>query len=337
MRIGIIGAGGLGTALAARAAEAGHEVMIGDATAEGCRTGTTAEAAAFGEVVVVAAPIDVLPADDLQGKVVIDATDDDPPTRGTTVARALPAARVVRAFTALRPEDLERSGEHAERRTLPVVGSDPAAVATVSALAGALGFDPQDAGAPRAASRMPAPFSPERLADRAEINHLIVRYCRGVDRSDYDAIRETYHPDATDDHGAYVGDREGLIDYIRDRHVGIPFSMHAIQNQLIEFTDLDTAVAETYVTTFQTYPPGSEESLAVLSGGVVTDASKTAHFLLGGRYVDVITRRDGVWRFQDRRAVYDAGVLLEGVPTVMGASWTTGRRDTSDPSYAVLP
>ena len=50
----------------------------------------------------------------------------------------------------------------------------------------------------------------QRLIDKDEIRDLISRYARGVDRADWDLVRDTYHPDATDDHGDYKGEWEGL-------------------------------------------------------------------------------------------------------------------------------
>ena len=63
MQIGIIGAGSLGTALGDRLRDGGHEVMFGGAgsgravaTTPETRVGSNADAAAFGEVVVLAVP-----------------------------------------------------------------------------------------------------------------------------------------------------------------------------------------------------------------------------------------------------------------------------------------
>src|SRR4029450_280485 len=67
MRIGIIGAGRLGGVLAARLAGAGHGLMLGGHTSAqetGSRLGipacTPAGAAAFGEVIVLAVPFEVI-------------------------------------------------------------------------------------------------------------------------------------------------------------------------------------------------------------------------------------------------------------------------------------
>ena len=35
-----------------------------------------------------------------------------------------------------------------------------------------------------------------RLADRLEIRDVVYRYCRGIDRREYDLVRSCYHHDA---------------------------------------------------------------------------------------------------------------------------------------------
>lgn len=67
MKIGIIGAGFIGRALATLAVKSGHEVMLSNsraaktlgstAVAIGCKVGTALEAAGFGEVVIIAIPL----------------------------------------------------------------------------------------------------------------------------------------------------------------------------------------------------------------------------------------------------------------------------------------
>jgi hypothetical protein len=81
----------------------------------------------------------------------------------------------------------------------------------------------------------PNDYSPERIADRMQIQDTMYRWCRSVDRLDFDAMRQVFHPEAVDHHGAFDGGVEGLIDWIGNRHRTIPFSMHAVSNMLIEF------------------------------------------------------------------------------------------------------
>ena len=157
MRIGIIGSGNLGSKLEALFASAGHAVLaVGRADA--------ADAAAHGEIVVLALPYDAcasaLPplADALRGKVVVDATnpinpdwspmDLDGEAAAERVQSLLPDARVVKAFNmvfadVMTPEGLDRDGTPA---TVFVAGDDEDARATVAALADEVGFAPVEVG-----------------------------------------------------------------------------------------------------------------------------------------------------------------------------------------------
>lgn len=124
MRIGIIGAGALGTALAKRLGLKGHELMLSfardqakllnAAKAFGANAGTPAEAASFGEVVALAAPWNAVEtaleaAGSLAGKVVWDCTNALKPdmsglavgtttSAGETIAHPAPGARVVKGI-----------------------------------------------------------------------------------------------------------------------------------------------------------------------------------------------------------------------------------------------
>lgn len=175
MKIGIIGAGFIGRALARLAVAQGHEVTIANsrgphtltstAIALHCKTGTVDEAAGFGEVVVLAIPFQAIfqldPAP-FEGRIVIDANNYYPQRDGaiaeldahqaTTsglLARQLPDARVVKAFNAILQDDLESDARPAgapDRRALPLAGDDAAAKQVVAGLVDAFGFDPVDAG-----------------------------------------------------------------------------------------------------------------------------------------------------------------------------------------------
>ena len=142
MKFGIIGAGFIGRGLATLALKAGHDVMVSDsrgreslistAVAVGCKVGSAQEAAEFGEVVLVAIPLkhyQSIPAAPLARKIVVDANNYYPQrdgniaaldTNATTIsellARHLGNAKVVKAFNAILPGDLERDGRPAGAR-----------------------------------------------------------------------------------------------------------------------------------------------------------------------------------------------------------------------------
>jgi ketosteroid isomerase-like protein len=175
-------------------------------------------------------------------------------------------------------------------------------------------------------------YSPERLADRAQIQDVMLRWCRAIDRLDLEAIRSVFHPGATDNHGMYNGDIDGLVKWIGERHKGIPFSMHSIANMTIEFGGPDTAVVETYCFAVQRYSADGGSSLTQLSGGTSGKAGSATDLMAFGRYIDRFERKNGEWRIQKRTMVYDSTMMFE-VPANaprMAANWVVGQRNKSD-------
>jgi hypothetical protein len=154
-------------------------------------------------------------------------------------------------------------------------------------------------------------YSTARLADRAQIQDLLCRWSRAIDRLDYDAIRDVFHPDAIDRHGAFEGPVDGLIEWIRDRHANIPFSMHMLGNMLIEFADDDTAIVETYTITIQRYPREGRASLEALIGSVPPSDAPATDLFVAARYVDKVTRRGGTWRIETRDVVFDSSTIVD--------------------------
>ena len=173
-------------------------------------------------------------------------------------------------------------------------------------------------------------FSPARLADRAMITEMLHRWCRGVDRLDEEAMRDAFHPDATDNHGHYRGDVEGLIAWIRTRHATIPFAMHTITNIIIEFAEADTAVVESQCMTAQHYPSATEATVKLFNAGKVGRPMDMIGF---ARYVDRFERRAGQWKIAERTVVYDSQIVTEspGAPAMTGVE--NGRRDRTDFIY----
>jgi len=178
-------------------------------------------------------------------------------------------------------------------------------------------------------------YSPERIADRLQIQDGIHRWCRAVDRLDEAGMRAVFHPDATDMHGAFNGDVEGLVGWIRSRHAGIPFSMHAVSNILIEFAGPDLALVETYVRTTQRYPAEARQALDQLAGGRAGEGEGAMDLLTCSRYVDRFERRGGEWKIAARTLVADWKQFVP-VPQAQPApppSQEVGRRDQDDFIY----
>ncbi|MFN3945277.1 MAG: NADPH-dependent F420 reductase [Allosphingosinicella sp.] len=168
MRIGIIGAGQVGSRLKDLFSSAGHDVVT--AGRAGAR-----DAAVHGELAVLAIPYDAcaeaLPplAEALAGKIVVDVTnpvaaDWSPMLLGQEnsaaeeIARILPRSRVVKAFNTvfadvMTPSKLERDGQ---RITCFVAGDDEDIRRVVAGIASDAGFAALDVGPLRSARHLEA-------------------------------------------------------------------------------------------------------------------------------------------------------------------------------------
>jgi predicted dinucleotide-binding enzyme len=171
MKIGILGAGAIGTAVATRLAAGGHQVVLSNSRGPdtlasvagklgpGVSAGTRDEAAQA-ELVVLAVPGDRttealagLPGWD--GRVLVDATNDytgsssgpEGETSSEAVARRAPGARVIKAFNHLFAATLAADPRRPEgNRVLFVSGDDDDAKKMFTSLLTELGFAPIDLG-----------------------------------------------------------------------------------------------------------------------------------------------------------------------------------------------
>jgi predicted dinucleotide-binding enzyme len=147
VKIGSIGAGNVGGALTKRWREAGHDVRAGGRD-------STADAAAHGEVILLAVPADAVDAaldaaGPLDGKVLIDATNDlagEWPSLAKHIAERVPAAKVVKAFNACFAPVFELAAQLQPPASLVFCGDDADAKETVSGLIRDIGLEPVDVG-----------------------------------------------------------------------------------------------------------------------------------------------------------------------------------------------
>ena len=177
-KIGIIGAGRLGTAVARQSLKAGYEVEITNAhgpeslrlTLSVLLPGAVAmqvpDLIAAGDIIILAIPLNqysTLASGSLSGKIVIDAMNYWPPaegdipefmTEGVTsseyLQRYFKGARLVKTLNHVAYNELE---EHSllpntpGKRAIALVGDDEAAKKEVESFINDLGFDPVDLGA----------------------------------------------------------------------------------------------------------------------------------------------------------------------------------------------
>jgi predicted dinucleotide-binding enzyme len=175
--VGFIGAGMIGGTVARLAVSAGYHVVLSNSRDAGtvsdlasqlgphASAATPAEAAAAGEIVVVAIPLKAyrqLPAGPLAGKVVIDTTnyvadrdgriaglDDQRTTTSQLLQAHLPASHVVKALNTVYFEHLPalaRPHGSASRSALPIAGDDQTAKQIAAAFLDAIGYDAYDLG-----------------------------------------------------------------------------------------------------------------------------------------------------------------------------------------------
>ena len=171
VKIGMIGSGRIGSTLGRLWAEGGHPVMFSSLdlahdkklatdVGNGARAGTSREAAAFGDVLLVAVPYSAMGAvgkdlgELLKGKIVIDASnpiesrDGDAAkaalAKGAGVASAelLPGAHIVRAFNAIGYARLPEMKARNPKVGMPIAGDDKNAISVASALIREIGLEP---------------------------------------------------------------------------------------------------------------------------------------------------------------------------------------------------
>lgn len=155
----------------------------------------------------------------------------------------------------------------------------------------------------------------QKLIDKEAIREAMLRYARGMDRHDTEMAVQAYHPDATDDHGPYIGEPAGVIAYandLRERHLTAHHTY--ITNQTIDL-DGDTAHVETYFLVGQQLKDGPVR-------------------MAGGRYVDRFERRDGRWAVANRVCLVEwNGELIKTQTAVDPDLYVRGTWDKTDPSY----
>lgn len=166
-------------------------------------------------------------------------------------------------------------------------------------------------------------FSPARMADRAQIQEVMFRYCHAIDRQQLEMLAtDVFHADATTDNGHYKGDIPGFIAKVRVRHATIPQAFHMIGNVLIDFLGPDRAFVESYCLAMEHHPQ---------------DPAGPVHRIVRVRYADIFERRNGLWRVAERTVISDHDM---GVPAAACAAplfgpdvpITRGVRNASDPA-----
>ena len=152
----------------------------------------------------------------------------------------------------------------------------------------------------------------ERLAELVavrDVEDVLTRYCRALDRADLALMETVYWPDGEDVHGIYVGRASEFVPFIIGQ-ITQYFTMgtHCLLNIDIE-VDGDFAVAESYLYSACRVRAGMVEALLgsryfAQFAGTGLDPEHE-RFVMAGRYLDRLERRGGEWRILRRQVVTD--------------------------------
>ncbi len=133
------------------------------------------------------------------------------------------------------------------------------------------------------------------LSDRAEINDLLTRYARAVDRKDWDLYRTVFTADGHVDYtsaGGIAGDVDTQAKWLEEALAQFPTTQHLISNVDITFTGADTATVE-----------------AMFHNPMVLGDATT--FVTGGWYHHEVVRTDDGWR---SRKLVEESAYFSGMP-----------------------
>ncbi|MEM7285828.1 MAG: nuclear transport factor 2 family protein [Actinomycetota bacterium] len=167
------------------------------------------------------------------------------------------------------------------------------------------------------------PLTIDDVIAKQEIQDVLHRYCRSMDRIDDDLARSVWHDDGTAHYsGIYEGTGHGFVEWVSEFHKGLVSTSHQITTTLIE-VDGDRAGSEAYVTVRLRFSRDDDSRFDVCGTG---------------RYLDRWSRRDGVWAVDHRVYVGDQSWIEEvarrsGVAGAPGADRLRSAPNRADPSY----
>ncbi|MFI7195125.1 nuclear transport factor 2 family protein [Nocardia nova] len=178
--------------------------------------------------------------------------------------------------------------------------------------------------------------------DRQQIVEVLHRYARAIDRCDIELLKSVYHEDATDAHGSFDGNAHEFAEFMVPRlRAQTSYGVHHVTNELVEVAG-DRAIAESYMWGYHRIP-GGRESVSRFFGPAYAarceaDGTLDAEheYMTGGRYLDKLVKRSGIWRIWRRRITVEwnqcqpSRMLTDGGRSQYDIP---GARDPTDQSY----
>jgi hypothetical protein len=159
------------------------------------------------------------------------------------------------------------------------------------------------------------------LADRLAIAETLALYCRGIDRCDPQQLAAAFTPDALIDYGDGARPVADVIPGLMTGLRAMRLTQHNISNTVMRI-DGEYAKAETNCVALHIIPSAEGE----------------IELVVGGRYLDRFTKREGRWLIAERLYVMDwnrttsASMALDG--GLIGGLKRRGAREADDPATA---
>lgn len=152
--------------------------------------------------------------------------------------------------------------------------------------------------------------------DAGDILRVLAKYARGIDRIDMALVRECYWDDATDNHLVFAGGPDEFVAWAEAELQRYGATGHFMAQSFLEI-EADLAVVET--------PFRAWHAPADTTGSI---------FILNGRYLDLMERREGKWRILRRDVVADLSESYPYDPAIqLSNGLSKGALNRPDPSY----
>jgi hypothetical protein len=131
-------------------------------------------------------------------------------------------------------------------------------------------------------------YTIDQLSEIECIREAGHRYCRGVDRLDPVEMKSAYWPEATDDHGVFVGNAHEFVGHCMVSHLRWRSTNHYILNYSVELDE-----------------DGKHASGEIYNVSCLFQKEADILDTWYGRYLDRYEKRGDEWRIIDRVCVHE--------------------------------
>lgn len=173
---------------------------------------------------------------------------------------------------------------------------------------------------------MTTPYTPEQLIAVQGVRQALAVHSQGVDRADAPLLQSSYHDDASVDYGFFKGLASEFVPILSGAQSQGALTLHRSAPPWVKLEG-DRALAETYVLACA---EGEEED------------GTAVQRMIGGRYLDKLSCRDGEWRLDHRLYVLDWNINQPGASQwpesalLLGNHVPRGGHVDADPGRALL-